>query len=204
MELALNATVRCVDGEGGRITRIILNPLTKIVTDIAVRGPSRLGAERLVPVEVITTTTPEEVALRISRKELSCMQRFITHEFVPVQDEQPTDGTGGTFYWPYSVPSKSVIDIAHPAIPPDELAVRRGDRVDATDGKIGQVDAFLVSPATEAISHLILREGHLWDRREVTIPVAEIAEIEDGVVHLRLDKQEVEALPAIPAHGLFG
>src|SRR3954449_7564584 len=98
MDLALNAAVHCTDGDGGRISRVILNPLTKVVTDIAVRGPGRLDAERLVPVEMITATTPEAASIRLSRKELACMQRFITHEFVQLRNDSPAGGVGATFY----------------------------------------------------------------------------------------------------------
>jgi len=70
--------------------------------------------------------------------------------------------------------------------------------VEASDGRIGRVDEFLVDPVTGQISHLILREGHLWGKRDITIPVSEIERIEDDSVHLKLDKQSIEALPAVP------
>lgn len=202
MDLVLNAAVRCSDGAGGQITRIILNPLTKKVTDVVVRGPNRLGPERMVPVEEIATATTEEVTLRLSRKALARMQRFITHEFVPQQDTYISGGAAATFYWPYSIPARELLDVTHPAIPPEELAVRRSDRVEAIDGQIGHVDALLIDPQTEAITHLILREGHLWGRREVTIPISQIVAIEDGVVRLSVDKGTVEAQPAVPTREL--
>ena len=200
MDLTLNAAVRCTDGDGGRLTGIILNPLTKVVTDIVVRGPGLLGAERVVPVELVAVTAPEVVTLGLSRAGLSRMQRFFTHEFVPLSDAHPYGALGvglgmnGTFAWPYSAASRNLVDVGHAAIPPEELAVRRGNRVEATDGPIGHVDAFLLDPTTAAITHLLLREGHLWGRHEVTVPVAQIAAIADGVVRLSVDRRTVEAL----------
>jgi hypothetical protein len=38
----------------------------------------------------------------------------------------------------------------------------------------------------------------LWGEKDVTIPVSEIDRIEETVIHLKLDKQSVKALPAIP------
>jgi hypothetical protein len=52
-------------------------------------------------------------------------------------------------------------------------------------------------PGCGHITHVVLREGHLWGDEEVTIPVSEIVEFEEGVVHLRLNKEQVEALPTI-------
>jgi hypothetical protein len=97
-------------------------------------------------------------------------------------------------YWPYGAPRSAVVEVHHESIPPDELAVRRGYRVEATDGPIGRVGEFLIDPVTDGITHLVLREGHLWGRREVTIPVAQIGRIDQHAVHLSLDKRAVGAL----------
>jgi hypothetical protein len=73
-------------------------------------------------------------------------------------------------------------------------------RFQATDGHVGQVEEFLVDPASEHITHLMMREGHLWGQRDVAIPISGIDHLEDGAVHLTLSKGEIEALPSIPVH----
>jgi sporulation protein YlmC with PRC-barrel domain len=70
--------------------------------------------------------------------------------------------------------------------------------VEATDGHVGQVDEFLVDPTNEHITHLVLREGHLWGQKDVTIPVSQIDRIEQDVVYLKLDKHGIEKLPSVP------
>ena len=67
-----------------------------------------------------------------------------------------------TLLWPYAVPQDLLISTVKEQIPAGELAVRRGAKVEATDGRVGQVDEFLIDPSNGQISHLILREGHLW------------------------------------------
>jgi sporulation protein YlmC with PRC-barrel domain len=99
--------------------------------------------------------------------------------------------------WTIAVNRRVQFEEKRKAIPPGELAVRRGARVRATDGRMGRVDEFVIVPESGHITHMILREGHLWGDKEVTIPVSDIAEIEEGVVHLKLNKAQVEALPAI-------
>jgi 3-phosphoglycerate kinase len=76
-----------------------------------------------------------------------------------------------------------------------ELAVRRGARVEATDGR---VDLFLVDPNSGHITHLCLRESHLRGEKVVCIPVSEIGEIKEKVVHLKVDKEAVASLPSVP------
>jgi len=69
---------------------------------------------------------------------------------------------------------------------------------------VGRVDEFLVNPANNRISHLVLREGHLWGKKDVTIPVNEIDRFEDNTVYLKLNKEEIENLPTIPRRDKMG
>jgi hypothetical protein len=60
------------------------------------------------------------------------------------------------------------------------------------------VDAFLIDPANDQITHLIMREGHLWGQRDVTIPVEQIDHFKDDTVFLRLSRPDIEQLPTVP------
>ncbi len=102
--------------------------------------------------------------------------------------------------WPYATPATGFIMIENEHIPANELAVRRGASVEATDGHAGRVDEFLIDPIDNTITHLVLREGHLWGQKNITIPMSQIDRFEENTVWLKLDKQSIEALPAIPIH----
>ena len=99
--------------------------------------------------------------------------------------------------WPYALPESDVIPLEYERTPPGELAIRRGAHVQATDGRVGQVDEFLIDPVNEHITHLVLREGHLWGQKDVTIPISEIDRFEEDTVYLKLDKDQIEALPTV-------
>jgi sporulation protein YlmC with PRC-barrel domain len=96
----------------------------------------------------------------------------------------------------YVVPSW--IATKHQSIPRGELGIRRRAQVRTTDGKVGRVDEFVVEPASGDITHLVMRDGHLWEQEEVTIPISAIARIEANTVLLKLDKAGVDTLPTIP------
>jgi sporulation protein YlmC with PRC-barrel domain len=68
----------------------------------------------------------------------------------------------------------------------------------ATDGYIGRVEEFVMDPDSDNITHLVVREGHLWGRRDLSIGVSQIAAIEDSTVRLKLDKEAVAKLPEVP------
>ena len=64
---------------------------------------------------------------------------------------------------------------------------------------MGQVQEFVIDPKTDRVTHLVLREGHLWGKKDVTIPLDQIERIEEDVVYLKLDKAAVEHLPSVRA-----
>jgi hypothetical protein len=60
------------------------------------------------------------------------------------------------------------------------------------------MDELLVDPSDRKITHLILREGHIWGRKDVTIPGLQIDHLKADTAYLKLDRGSVDTLPAIP------
>jgi hypothetical protein len=44
------------------------------------------------------------------------------------------------------------------------------------------------------VTHVLLREGHLWGRKEVAIPISAVTGAEEGI-RVNLTKKQVEDLP---------
>jgi sporulation protein YlmC with PRC-barrel domain len=196
MDVPMDAKVELLDGEGGHTTRVLLNPISKKITHLIVREPGLLGIEREVPMELMLEGTPKTVRLRLTRDELAGLPPLEETRYITPPEPLPPYPQEALLAWPY-YPVDGVA-ITEVSIPPGELAVRRGQRVQAADGRVGRVDEFLVDPVSERITHLRMREGHLWGQREVTIPVDQIDRIEEDAVHLKLNKRQVEELPTMP------
>jgi len=186
---------------------VLINPVVGKVTHLVVRADAWPHTETIVPVEVMSETVADTILLRCSKAELAQMMPFVKTEFVekhmPIvypDYHAPSGYEGGTYYiWPYVDYDDTVqVPIEHLQIPPGELAVRRGTRVEATDGEVGQVDEFVIDPENGHITHLVLREGHLWGQKEVLIPLSAIGEVHADAVTLKLDKRQIEALPTFP------
>ncbi len=195
MDTPIDAKVQCVDGPCGKSTRVVLNPTSDEVTHLVVRERSLPHAERLVPMNLVMEAAPEMIRLRCTEKEFGELDSFVE---TAVIKEDVRDYAPGAANEPYVVPDSTEVKVEEESVPANELAVRRGARVEATDGQVGQVDEFLIDPRTGRISHLVLREGHLWGQKDVTIPVSEIDVIAEDAVYLKLDRESVEALPAVP------
>ena len=209
MEIPLKAQVECIDGVCGRCVVMLMNPVLDQVTHLVVREDASPHTEYIVPVDVVTVTTADMIGLRCSKAELEKMDPFVQTQFI--EEKMPEMyaghgygagfGMGGLYYWPYATYERTVnVPVEHLQIPPGELAVRRGTRVEATDGYVGKVDEFLVNPENGHITHLVMREGHLWGQKDVTIPLSAMAESREGTVFLRLDKHQIESLPTVPVH----
>jgi sporulation protein YlmC with PRC-barrel domain len=197
MDIAANASVYCLDGYFGRSTYIILNPITKQVTHLVVQEDVITFPERLVHIDLVAKATSDRIDLICTRSELRYMEHFHRTEFLP--SEVPDHRLDTHLMWPYLTANVEGQSVETESVPPGELAVRRHARVEARDGLVGQVDEYLVDAQGERITHLVIKTGHLWERRRVDIPVSEIDHIEENVVYLRLDKQEVERLPILSA-----
>ena len=197
MEFPLNAEVHCTDGRSGRSTYIIVDPTTEKVTHVVVRERQPSRAERLVPVKLVTNTAAEVILLNCSLEEFSKLEPFNQTHFIHGDLPHHAMDPKLTLLWPHATPAQRTVGDKIRAIPPGELAVHRGARVRATDGRIGQVGQFLVDPDSGNITHLCLREGHLWEGKQVCIPVSAIDSIREKVVHLNIDKDTVAALPSI-------
>ena len=89
-------------------------------------------------------------------------------------------------------------------IPSGELALSQDMAVKTKEGKVGQVDGLVVDPDSGEITHLLMRKGHLWGAKDVTVPVSAIADADEGNVYLKIDKQTIQDLPTVPLKPHFG
>jgi sporulation protein YlmC with PRC-barrel domain len=199
MDIPINAEVSCSDGPCGTSYCVIVNPITDQITHIVVHGNSFPYVKRLVAVEKIKETTPDMIQLTCDLYEYVTMPEFIQDEFIIPDPYGGNEEIPTTMLLPYAM-VMGTVTLEHEQIPPNELAIHRGAPVIASDGSVGKVDEFLVEPKNGQITHLILREGHLWGKKDVSIPVSEIDHIEKDRVVLKINKKEVEDLPALPIH----
>jgi len=207
MEIPLNAQVECTDGVCGRSVFVLINPVIDQVTHLVVREGSS-NTEYIVPVDVVSETIVDTIQLHCSKAELEKMDPFIKTEFVEEKVPESHISYGGEmytagsyYYMPYVIPGMTVqVPVEHQQIPPGELAVRRGTHVEATDGYVGSVDEFVVNPENGYITHLVMREGHLWGQKDVIIPLSAMGDSREDTVFLKLDKHQIESLPTFPLH----
>ncbi len=197
MKIFLNAEVRCTDGEGGDSVGLVLNPLTKEATHLVVETKGLGRHEVLLPLDFVVDNPAKHIEVRCSRHELEQLAPFtklvrVEAQGLDMMDAQALVGSEsriGVGFQDFSFAgagSSEMVEVE--AIPESELAVRHGIPVEATDGTVGEADGFVLEPETRRITHLVLREGHLFSKKDVEIPVSEIDRIGELAVYLNISK----------------
>jgi sporulation protein YlmC with PRC-barrel domain len=203
MDIPIDAQVQCTDGQCGKSTFVIVNPIKRIVTHFVVKDkylPE--NPDRLVPVEKIVDVTSKLIRLDCSRAEVAAMRPFTTTHYV--QKGEPDYAAAYMAGDPNALTHPTVMwdtwaePVPEVHIPHDELAVYRGMAVRTSEGKVGEVDELVVDPDSGEITHLLMRKGHLWGAKDVAIPVTAIDLVDADEVYLNIDNEAVAALPSVP------
>lgn len=204
----IGSDVSCSDGPCGSVIRVVVDPVARSVTDLVVEPPERAGLGRLVPIELVDATGTE-IRLRCTQEEFEKLDSAEDTQFVPGTYGYGAFGPEQVVSWPYyslggmdGVTADALAGgisqtVTYDMVPLGEVEVRRGDHVHATDGNIGKVQGLVIDPRSHHVTHVLLQEGHLWDRKEVAIPISAVSSVEDDGIKLSIAKHEVQDLPPV-------
>jgi sporulation protein YlmC with PRC-barrel domain len=204
--LMIGAGASCTDGACGEVSRVVVDPVARAVTHVVVEPAGRQGLGRLVPLDLVDATGGE-IRIRCTLAEFENLDAAEETQFVPGTRGYAAYGPEQVLAWPYSslagiAPMDGEIvsgvseTVTYDTVPLGEIAVRRGDRVHATDGAIGHVEGLVIDPRNHHVTHVLLQEGHLWGRKEVAIPIGAVTGADDGI-GLNLAKNQVRDLPSV-------
>ena len=207
MPFRISAGARCTDGAGGQVSRIIVNPVTREVTHVAVDPKHRPGAGRLVPVDLVDATAGQ-IQLRCTLAKFQTFRPAQETEAVP--DLDPTGHGhpgaqkalhlgGGKIWLPPDARGrpKAPPQVTVDSVPSGAVDIHCGLTVCATDGEIGQVQGLVVEPGGHQVTHVLLQKGHMPGRKDVAIPISAVTRIGTMLIHLSLTKHQVKDLPPV-------
>jgi sporulation protein YlmC with PRC-barrel domain len=215
---SIGAHVSCSDGACGKLSRVILDPVARVLTHLVVQR-SAIEHGRLVPIELVQSAA-HEIRLGCTLAEFDELEEAEETHFVNYAEGR-TDadlayGAGEMLAWPYyglgsgagmsgvggvglaggglgGMPPSVTTD----RIPVGELDVRRGEHVHASDGNIGRLQGLVVDPHDHHVTHLLLQEGHLWGKKQVAIPIGAVTDVDVDDIRLSLTRDQVRDLPPV-------
>ena len=211
MRLELGTQVRCTDGAFGELADVVIDPKTRRVTHLVVAPRHRHRLARLVPVE-LAYAEGADIVVRYTVEQATALEPIEEVAYMRWGDFPPGDPdwdvgveTALSAVPPYSGDGNPLniephMWVRHDRIPKGEVEIRRASAVFSADGeRLGHVEGFLVD-AHDGLTHVVLERGHLFGRRDVTIPISAVARVTTDSVTLNLTKDEAEALPAVRVH----
>jgi hypothetical protein len=200
----IGSQVSCTDGVCGELRRVIVDPVARELTHLAVQPEDRLDLARLVPLDLVDTVG-EQIRLRCSIAEFKRLGAAEETHFLP--GDLAGYSPGEALSWPYYGlgpgmagfgPDMVSPGVTYDKMPLGEVEVRHGEHVNATDGSIGRVQGLVIERASGHVTHVLLQEGHLWGKKEVAIPIRDVARVDpDDGIHLTITRQQVQDLPPV-------
>ena len=197
-DIAINARVKCTDGSCGRSTYVILNPVNHKVTHFVLQDEHLPdNPTRLVPAGNVAGATQEQIELNCAKADVAKMTPFVVSNFIRESAPGQAYASGQAYTSQYVIDDTAYDEVQERNVPKGEFALHSGMRVEACDGKVGKLDELVLDPQSGEVTHLLLRKGHLWGKKEVAIPVSAIDFADADTVYLRMDEASVKALPAV-------
>jgi sporulation protein YlmC with PRC-barrel domain len=208
-QFTIGSEASCTDGVCGEVSRVVVDPVAEAVTHLVVEPKDRQGLARLVPIDLVEAASAG-VRLRCTLAAFGQLDPAEETQFIPGSTGYAAYGPQQVVTWPYygltpvaGTPGGVDLGVAgfsptvtYDRVPMGEVEVRRGDPVEATDGRIGHIQGLVVDPHDHQVTHVLLQEGHLWGRKEVAIPIKAVSRVED-TIRLNISKHEVQELPPV-------
>jgi hypothetical protein len=215
----LGTQVRCSDDVFGKLADVVIDPIERRVTHLVAEPRDGDGGARLIPIELVAGSgngeAQSEIALSCTVEEARALDPV--HEFAylrlgesPTTDPEWDVGIKDVLVQPYYEGSAisgfptgyagvGNASVTYDRVPKGEVEIRRSSFVATADEHLlGKVDGFVVDD--DHITHFVLEHGHLWGKREITIPIGAVERVENDGITLSLTKAEVEALPSMRVH----
>jgi sporulation protein YlmC with PRC-barrel domain len=223
VRLELGSSVNCTDGPFGKLADVVIDPTKRRVTHLVVEPDGDHGKARLVPIDLASGDEgkPPAITVRCSLEEANRLEPVEEYAYLRLGDSPELEpgweiGVESVLAEPYYFSGAGPgyetlaggydpkVSVTYDRIPKGEVEIRRASEVTSADGHgLGKVDGFLVDD-DDAITHFVLERGHLWGRREVTVPINAVAHVHTDAVSLTLTKDEVGELPSVPVHRWTG
>jgi len=203
VKLRLGAKVVCSDGPAGTLTRFLIDLESGLVTHLDVAHHIS-GGGHFVPTTEIAEGG-EEIRLSISQDQFSTLGVDETYvDVAPARSffdpdalvQMPLAGFGrfGMFA---SFGGTGLRPLRETLTPPGDTGVERHAPAYASGGHhIGHVDGLVIDPTDGRITHVLLGEGHIFNKREIAIPADGVLSVNADGARFSLTKEEIEALPS--------
>ena len=199
-----NADVIDANGQQvGSLERVVLNPETKLVTDVVVRTGTLFNKEdKVVPVEYVVETGENQIVLSREAGELKSFPPFEERHLVDADGDTDQKSTGDVPQVIYGSPGFGPMMIPAPGqelitqieqnIPNGTVAVKEGAKVITADGKhVGNLERVLADASVDQVTNLEISKG-LFTKERRLIPMKWVMSMGEDEVRLRVNEESID------------
>ncbi|MFA9431872.1 PRC-barrel domain-containing protein [Egicoccus sp. AB-alg2] len=192
-ELLVRIDQRVFDEKGnvvGVVEAVVLTPTLSHMTHVSVSPGGGFTESRLVPIDDLEPTDGS-LRLRTDAPWPHGFDRTYDLDFLPLEQD-------GDYQLPYPYGAEHLLlwdrletpmgtgTVIRSQLPPGEHELHSGTPVRSADGqRIGHVAGLFLDQATDEVSHVVLRHGHLWERRTVLLPLSLLEGFREGELVVR-------------------
>jgi uncharacterized protein YrrD len=187
-----------------RVTHLVVDPGLLESGNLLAPGGWEKPRERVVPVSLVTSADDKQVALSCEEAEFRVFPLFEQEHAIPTEAANLAAGEQRSFELGQLI-NYVASDVGGAAyLPPESITfnepagaseIAEGTPVwrRAPHDEIGSVERVLLDPRTQRVSALVVKRKGLLGHNLV-LPIAQVADIDDGVVHIALSDHELDAL----------
>ncbi len=214
MKFIKGAKVVTQDGrQVGEIDRVVIDPKSKLATDLVVRKGWLFPEDKVIPIDQVWSTADNDNVVLNANIDLDALPNYEELHYVIVDEEERAQmdypATYAPALYPYPpytfglLPSTGGAQPGAPTyrveeelgIPEDTVPLKPGTQVVSSEGThVGDVEQVLTESTTQEVTHFVVSRGLLFPERKL-IPVAWVDEISEDEVCLRVGTRQLEHLP---------
>ena len=182
MQIDFGSRLRCEGADAGTVADIVVDPAGRRLTHLVVDVHDDVA--RLVPAGLLAPAPDGGIVLGCSLAELRAMEAVGEVAYLPVDEFPESDETSDVGIEDVmSVPSYQSIEfgdyadefatgvnVRYDRIPKGEVELRGASDVVSPDGsRRGSLHGIVVDGPS--LTHVVVRRGHLWWKRDVSVPI---------------------------------
>ncbi len=198
-----NANVVDANGQQvGSLERVVLNPESKLVTDLVIRTGTLFNkSDKVIPVELIAETTENQIVLSRKAGELESFPPFEERYLIDVDDDTdqklvdaPPVVYGNPGFGPMVVPApgEQFVTQIDQNIPHGTVAMKEGAKVITADGKhVGNVERVLADASMDQVTNLEISKG-IFTKEWRLIPMKWVKSMGEDEVRLRVNEDSID------------
>ncbi|MDD5468852.1 MAG: hypothetical protein PHS96_13705 [Anaerolineales bacterium] len=193
-QIGLGLKVHCLDGQGGKVSKIITDPESHQPTYLVVKRGRLHVREILVPVSLVAEVTEEAVFLNITRETLVGLSDYEYTVRKGKYQKPLIVGHPRPRYLHYPASSKGFMVLRQRNVPERSVAVEKGLVILDSEGRqVGKVEGVIVDSRKRQGRYVLFRRVHESTPR--LIPSDLVDDVTPEAVRLRIGGEYVELLP---------